>query len=112
MAATPEGRVKDAVKRWLKKEGTWSYMPVQNGMGVIGIPDIIGCRPVVITEDMVGKTFGQFVAIETKAPGRKYNVSPNQRRNLDAIAAHGGVAVVADKVDDVKEAFNVHVSVE
>lgn len=106
MATTPEGKVKSAVKKYLANSGVWSYMPIQNGMGVVGIPDIICCRPLLITEDMVGKTFGQFVAIETKAPGRKYNVSPNQRRNLDAIAAHGGVAVVADKVDDVKEALD------
>jgi hypothetical protein len=33
MAATPEGRVKAAVKKLLTKHGVYFYMPVQNGMG-------------------------------------------------------------------------------
>lgn len=80
-------------------------MPVQNGMGVVGIPDIICCQPVKITADMVGETVGLFLAIETKAPGKKWNTSPNQKRNLSAIAEHHGIAVVADCVEDVKEAL-------
>ena len=35
------------------------------------MPDYICCIPVVITQDMVGKTVGVFAAIEAKAPGRR-----------------------------------------
>lgn len=100
---TPEGKVKAQVKKFLNERNIWSFMPVQNGMGVVGIPDIICCVPVTITQDMVGKTIGGFMAIETKAPGKKYNTSPNQKRNLKAIADHYGVAVVADCVKDVED---------
>jgi hypothetical protein len=94
--ATPESKVKDGVKKVLKAWGLWYYMPVQNGMGVVGIPDIVGCRPVVITADMVGRTMGQFFAIETKAPGKRSNTTANQDRVLMDINLHNGIAIVVD----------------
>lgn len=56
MAQTPEGKVKDAVKKELRKRDIWYFMPMQNGFGVVGIPDFICCWE------------GTFLAIETKAP--------------------------------------------
>ena len=102
MATTPEGTVKDQVKKLLKEHNVWSYMPVQNGMGCVGIPDLIACVPVKITKDMVGKTLGVFAGIETKAPGKIRNTTENQRRTLRAIGAHGGLALVADRADLVE----------
>lgn len=63
MASTPEGKVKEQVKRALKLLQSKGYpvyyhMPVQNGMG----------KP---TLDFIGCIKGQFFAIETKAPGKK-----------------------------------------
>jgi hypothetical protein len=93
MAATPEGLVKAKIKAWLKTLGpdVWFYMPVQNGMGVTGIPDIIACIR------------GRFVAIETKAPGKAWNVSPNQLRQLTGIEHAHGIAMVATSLQAVKE---------
>ena len=95
---TPEGRVKEIVKRRLRG-ACWFYMPVQNGMGVTGIPDIIACVPVEITPDMVGKTFGMFLGVETKAPGKEHTVTANQRRQLDGISDNRGVALVVSDPD-------------
>lgn len=100
---TPEGKVKDKVKRLLKERGAYHYMPIQNGMGVVGIPDIIACVPVVITKDMVGSTIGAFVAVETKAPGKIKNTTANQKKNLRDIFAAHGVAIVADKPETVED---------
>lgn len=88
MAQTPEGAVKAAVKKRLKELGIWWYCPVQNGMGVVGIPDFICCFD------------GQFLAIETKAPGKRTNTSPNQKCRIAEILAAGGLATV---IDDVKQ---------
>lgn len=104
MARTPEAAVKDAVKAWLKARGWWWFMPVSNGMGVVGLPDFICIRPVVVTPEMVGITLGMFVGIETKAPGKLNNLTPNQRNRLAEIAAHGGGAHVVsdtDALDDI-----------
>lgn len=86
---TPEGKVKDAVKKVLKKYGVWYFMPMQNGFGVVGIPDFICCMD------------GLFFGIETKAPGKRDSTTPNQQRVLKEISEHGGHAIV---VDDAKQA--------
>jgi hypothetical protein len=88
MAITPEGKVKKDVRTWLKARGIWHYMPVQNGMGVVGIPDLICCWN------------GKFLAIETKAPGKRNNTTPNQDARIKEIQEAKGWALV---VDDVKQ---------
>jgi hypothetical protein len=64
---------------------------MQNGMGVVGIPDFICCW------------LGRFLAIETKAPGKIKNLTPNQVRRLDEIKAAYGMAVVVDSVEMLEE---------
>lgn len=104
---TPEGKVKQQVKNVLKEHEAWHYMPVQNGMGVTGIPDLIACVPLTISADMVGKTIGVFVGVETKAPGKIKNTTPNQKRNLEKISKAGGVAIVSDDADRVDLVLNL-----
>jgi hypothetical protein len=89
--STPEAKVKAAVKKLLKECGIWYYMPVQNGMGVVGIPDLICCWE------------GRMLAIETKAPGKRDNVTPNQQRRIAEIQKAGGIAIVVDDVSQVEE---------
>jgi hypothetical protein len=91
MAMTPEGKVKKDVKAWLKARGIWFYMPVQNGMGVVGIPDLICCWG------------GKFLAIETKAPGKRSQTTANQEARIDEIRAARGWAIVVDDVSQLDE---------
>ena len=94
MATTPEGKVKKEIKEWLATlPNCWFYMPVQNGMGVVGIPDIVGCID------------GKFFAIECKAPGKEGNVSVNQWHQLDGIIRADGFALVASSLTQVKIHF-------
>ena len=90
MAETPEGKVKRAIKQYLRQlPDTWFYMPVQNGMGVTGIPDFIVCIK------------GKFLGLEAKAPGREADTTPNQDDNLERIRQSGGVSAVVTSVNDV-----------
>ena len=93
---TPEGRVKQQIKEELKRRGCWYFMPVSNGMGRHGIPDLIACQPTLITQDMVGQYIGVFVGIEAKAPGKRNNATELQKRNIIEINRAGGYAFVAD----------------
>jgi hypothetical protein len=94
MAMTPEGRVKEAVKRVLKARDIYYYMPVSNGMGRVGAPDFICCHN------------GHFLAIETKAPGKVNNTTPNQRREISAITHAGGTAIVIDSATALEDMLN------
>ena len=66
-----EDHVKTLVKEWFEARKGWSYAPVQNGLGVHGIHDRVGCIPVVVTPEMVGKRIGLYVSVESKRPGRR-----------------------------------------
>lgn len=70
-----------------------------------GNADIIGIYPRVITQADVGKTIGQFVSIEVKRPGAKGELRPDQVIWFNVIRRFGGLAVVADCVEDVEQAI-------
>lgn len=63
MSKTPEGKVKDRVKKLLDTHGAWHNWPVPAGYG-IPMLDCVGCHR------------GAFFAIETKAPGQ--HLTPRQ----------------------------------
>lgn len=79
---TPEGKVKEKVKAYLKSIGAWQFWPVSNGMGQHGIPDCVACYR------------GRFVSIETKAPGKK--PTPLQVMQGQLIHDAGGVWILID----------------
>ena len=95
-----------AFKKKLKKElspNTWSFAPVQSGMGAHGIPDILACVPTLITQEDVGKTMGRFVAIEAKISPNK--TTPLQDYQLEGIAAASGKAMVITGYKDPKKPY-------
>lgn len=110
MASTPEGKVKAAVKKLLHEQGFiqagtipakwpenpsgWYYMPSQNGMGVVGIPDFICCWN------------GRFLAIETKAPGKRHTTSANQDQRILEITTANGLVLVCDDVEQLREVLD------
>ena len=55
-----------------------------------GSSDLIGYRPVTITEDMVGETIAVFTSVETKGP--RTPVTPEQYNWLKAVRRAGGIA--------------------
>lgn len=77
---TPEGKVKDKVKKLLERHNTYVFMPV---------PGRFGSK----TVDFLVCAYGHFVAIETKAPGKK--PTPLQDTTLDdVVRARGHVFVI------------------
>ena len=79
--ATPESRVKAKVKKLLKEHGAYQFWPVQTGYGAKTL-DCLACHR------------GYFVAIETKAPGKK--PTDLQWVTVEQIQMSGGIAMVVD----------------
>jgi hypothetical protein len=79
--STPEGKVKDSVKKVLKKFGVYWHCPVQNGMGAPSL-DFVCCYR------------GLYVAIETKALGKR--PTPRQLLTIEEIEKSGGKVFVID----------------
>lgn len=85
---TPEGKVKEHVKRVLKLFGAYWHCPVQNGLGAPSL-DFICCH------------YGQYFAIETKAPGKK--PTPRQEITIAEIEKSGGKVFVISDDDGCKK---------
>lgn len=84
---TPEGKVKAEVKKLLKRYGVYWHCPVQNGMGSPSL-DFVCCAD------------SYYLAIETKAPGKK--PTPRQENTMLDIRKAGGFAVVVDGDEALK----------
>lgn len=82
---TPEGKVKNKVKKVLTGVGAYWAMPMGTGFGNAGVPDFIACYR------------GRFIGIECKANGGKPTAL--QLKNLDQIIESGGLAFVIDEVN-------------
>lgn len=80
---TPEGKVKQEVKKILKRHGVWYCMPRGTTYGRSGVPDFLCC------------VAGKFLGIETKAGNNRPTAL--QTRELDAIAKAGGLVLVLNE---------------
>ena len=93
MATTPEGKVKDLCKKWLKARGIWYFVPVSGGYGKHGIPDFMCCAD------------GLTIGIEVKAAGRRgqsnRGCSALQMLVGKEMIEAGGVWVVVDGSEDL-----------
>lgn len=88
---TPEGRVKEDLKAYLKSLGDscWYYMPVPMGYGKRGVPDFIICYK------------GHFLAPETKAG--KETSKPWQDEQQQQIRAAGGKSLRVTDIEVVRK---------
>lgn len=70
-----------------------------------GTSDIVGCKPTLITPQMVGKTIGVFVAIEVKKPTK--NAEEHQENYLMMMRSRGAITGVAKSPEDVVRILNL-----
>jgi Holliday junction resolvase len=80
---TPEGKVKDKIKKHLKSKEIYYVMPATGGYGNSGAPDILVCHK------------GKFYGLEVKAG--KNEPTALQMDNLQRIEDSGGYAVVINE---------------
>ena len=91
----PEAKTKEAIKDVI--DGLWPVnfhlMPVAGLFGKNGIPDHLACVPVIITQEMVGKSYGMFVGVEAKTETGKFK-GIQKVRCAEIIKADGFAQVV------------------
>jgi hypothetical protein len=85
---TPEGKVKDKVKKALKKYNAYWHCPVQNGMGSPSL-DFVGCFNT------------KYYAIETKAANKR--PTPRQETTIAEMEAVGAKVFVINEVTGTTE---------
>ena len=79
---TPEGKVKNKVRRILKQHGAYYHQPVMNGMGAPSL-DFVCCHR------------GAYFAIETKAGTKK--PTPRQETTMEEIRRAEGLAFLVNE---------------
>ena len=79
---TPEGRVKDEIKKILKEWGVMYWMPPMGTYGRVGVSDFIGCF------------HGRFLAIEAKQSADKHPTKMQQQFIDEVLEKGRGVALV------------------
>lgn len=92
---TPEGRIKNEIKKVLKEyPSVYAFWPVQSGYGSKTL-DVLICA------------YGYFISIEAKAPGKQ--PTDLQWKTIGDIQRAGGVACVVDSKESaqsLRELFN------
>lgn len=88
---TPEGRVKQRLKDYLKGIDAYWFMPVQGGYGAPAL-DFICCYK------------GHYFEVETKA-GNK-DMTPRQKRIAERIEKAGGRAFLINEEEETWEALH------
>jgi pantoate kinase len=93
MANTPEGKVKDKIKKILKEHNIYYAMPMGTGYGNSGVPDFLCCLN------------GKFLAVEAKANGGL--ITALQQKNLGNIQEAGGLWWIVNETNLI--AFEVFI---
>ena len=93
---TPEGRVKDMVKKVCAEYGIWQVMIVPSAYGKsTGVSDF----------QILHK--GVFIVVETKAPSNVKGPTPNQKLYMKQVEDNGGYAFVVRRREDMDVVLEV-----
>lgn len=85
MARTPEGAVKNKIRKLLDEAGAYYAMPIGTGYGNSGVPDFLICHK------------NKFIAVEAKAGNNKPTAL--QEMHLTRIRNAGGIALVINETN-------------
>lgn len=87
------------------KSAAAALRQVAAGLLAAGASDLIGFKPVLITQEMVGTTLAVFVAMEVKtATGR---ASPEQAHFVEFVNKNGGLAGIVRSSEDAKSVLKI-----
>lgn len=84
----PEAQIKANIRAWLLSQGAYVFAPVQNGMGMSTVDQLVCLH-------------GKFIGIESKVPGK--HPTARQYQTLREIEAAGGQSYWVTSLDDLKD---------
>lgn len=90
---------------------TLSGEKTKAGLETAGASDLIGLTPMVITQEMVGKTVAVFTAIECKEPGWSRPASKTEQDQLgfiNFVRKFGGIAFFLSDAKKIKEHLDAY----
>lgn len=91
-----ESKIQKKILDAIKARGGYSAKVIRASKE--GVPDVLVCWPMIVTQEMVGTEIGAFVAVEVKnETGR---LSPLQVKNGQMIEEASGLFCVARSVED------------
>ena len=93
-----ESRLQEKIMQRLRASGIYVYKNAQNMYTEKGRPDLTACVPAKIGDN----TYGLFVGIELKRPGRLNGVSEAQEVVGRAIMKAGGIWILSDDADYIE----------
>ena len=86
-----EKNIENSIKQWLQANKIYYFKVHGSSFMQPGIPDIIAC------------VNGRFVGIEVKNKGKLNNQSEQQKIHEQLIKDSGGIFILADSLDTVKD---------
>lgn len=89
-----EKKIEKEIKDYLFQKRVYHIKIHADSFMVPGIPDIICCYN------------GRFIGIEVKRPNNKKGQSDAQKIHEENIVKSGGIYILADSLNDVKEIIN------
>lgn len=92
MSTIKESSIQSSIIKYLEAQGAEVFKPKTTTYSKKGTPDILGCFQ------------GIFIAIETKAPGKR--PTELQQLRIEQIRRAGGYAIATDNLNEVKEFIN------
>jgi len=87
-----EKSIENKIKRLLASRGAYFFKHFGCNFSTAGVPDLICC------------VNGRFIAIEVKAPNGR--LSEIQKIHIQRIIEAGGIAIVAQSVEEVEHCLN------
>lgn len=98
-------RLKGRAVGWINVRGMFMTMDgkrcVRAGLQADGSADIIGFKPIMITQEMVGTVIAQFRSCEVKT--KTGTVKPEQQHWADFINQAGGKAGIARTPEEIEK---------
>ena len=79
---------------------------VRAGLEAEGASDLVGIKTITVTQEMVGKKIGVFLAVEVKKPSWEKPSTETEREQqnfIDQIVSRGGIAFFINNHEDLEK---------